>query len=79
MIVTIPRITQHEGYPGNLITIEIDDKCPKCGAKRGTKVWEGLSYDGSRRLHVTQWENECGHVDKYSDVVKEHEQLQLNK
>ncbi len=72
MTVTIPKITQHEGYPGNLMTIDIQDTCPKCGAKRGTKVWDGLSYDGSRRLNVTQWENECGHIDTYANVREEY-------
>ena len=72
MEVTIPRIPEHAGCPTNLITINISDNCPKCGAKRGTKIWQGLSYDGSRRLHVTCWENECGHVDKYADVVEEY-------
>jgi hypothetical protein len=69
MTVTIPDREQHEGIFS--VTLEIPDKCPKCGAKRGTKVWQGLSYDGSRRLHVTQWENECGHIDKYAEVRKE--------
>lgn len=72
MTVTIPKITEHEGSPFNLITINISDSCPKCGAKRGTKIWDGLSFDGSRRLNVTCWENECGHIDKYSDVREEY-------
>lgn len=72
MIVTIPKVAEHNGSPLNLMTIEISDKCPKCGAKRGTKVWEGLSYDGSRRLGVTQWENECGHTDTYAEVREEY-------
>lgn len=76
MIVTIPKIAQHEGYPGNLITISISDFCPICNKKRGVKIWDGLSYDGSRRLNVTCWENECGHVDKYSDVVDEYYKTQ---
>lgn len=71
MKVTVPSISEHAGYPSNLITGEISDKCPKCEAKRGVKRWEGLSYDGSRRLNVDCWENECGHIDKYSDVRQE--------
>lgn len=72
MQVTIPKITEHCGYVGNLVTIEISDNCPKCGAKRGVKRWEGLSYDGSRRLNVDCWANECGHIDKYSEVIREY-------
>jgi len=71
MKVTIPRIQQHAGDPGNLITVEISDKCPKCGAPRGVQRWEGLSYDGSRRLNVDCWKNECGHTDLYKDVIEE--------
>ncbi len=71
MIVEIPVVTEHAGYPGHLRLLEISDTCPKCGAKRGTKRWRGLSYDGSRRLSVDCWENECGHIDSYRDVVQE--------
>lgn len=72
MIVTIPKVIEHAGYDGNLVTIEISDNCPKCGAKRGVNRWRGLSYDGSRRLDVDCWSNECGHIDKYSEVIKEY-------
>jgi len=72
MQVTIPKVVEHAGYPGNLITIEISDNCPVCGAKRGTSRWQGLSYDGSRRLNVDCWENACGHIDVYSNVIKEY-------
>ncbi len=71
MVVEIPKIPEHEGNPMNLVIVEISDFCPKCGARRGVRRWTGLSYDGSRRLLVDCWENECGHVDKYSDVVNE--------
>ncbi len=71
MIVEIPKIIEHEGYAGNLIKVTISDKCPKCGKKRGIKRWKGLSYDGSRRLTVDCWANECGHTDKYSDIIEE--------
>ncbi len=74
--VKIPKITEHAGYPGNLMTIQISDKCPKCGGKRATKRWEGLSYDGSRRLIVDCWQNECGHLDLYSEVREEYHNMQ---
>ena len=67
MKVIIPRVSEHEGYPGNAIEVEISDNCPKCGGKRG-EPYDTISYDGSRRLHVSGWTNPCGHVDKYSDV-----------
>ena len=69
MKVTIPSRQDHMGIYE--VTAEISDKCPKCGAKRGSKIWNGFSFDGSRRLAVTQWENECGHTDTYEAVRKE--------
>jgi hypothetical protein len=71
MTVSIPRIEQHEGYPGNIITIEISNKCPICGGKRG-EPHKVLSYDGSRRLEVDGWINSCGHIDKYESVRQEY-------
>jgi hypothetical protein len=71
MTVSIPRIEQHEGYPGNIITIEISNKCPICGGKRG-EPHKVLSYDGSRRLEVDGWQNPCGHIDKYESVRQEY-------
>lgn len=70
MRVTIPKISEHEGMYFNAVTVEISDKCPKCGGKRG-EPFETVSYDGSRRLNVSGWSNACGHIDKYSDVLKE--------
>jgi hypothetical protein len=68
MKVTIPATAEHQGFYS--ITVEISDFCPVCGGKRG-KVFDGISYDGSRRLHVDCWNNPCGHIDKYCDVRKE--------
>ena len=76
--VEIPMIEQHEGFPENKKKVQISDKCPKCGAKRAVKRWRGLSFDGSRSLHVDCWSNECGHVDKYADVVKEWRESKVN-
>lgn len=74
MIVTIPKKSEHDGYPGNVVTLEISDNCPECGAKRG-RPFGALSYDGSRRLNVDGWRNECGHIDKYDNVRKEGKQV----
>ena len=67
MIVKIPSCQEHAGYPGNVIKVEISDLCPRCGKPRG-KPFSTISYDGSRRLHVDGWENECEHVDRYSEI-----------
>ena len=71
MKVTIPRINEHCGLRSNLITVEISNFCPKCGAMRGIKRWQGLSFDGSRRLEVDCWQNECWHIDMYEDIREE--------
>lgn len=68
MTVTIPSMEEHQGIYSTTVTIS--KKCPVCGGKRG-EPFSTLSYDGSRRLSVDGWVNECGHVDKYSDVMKE--------
>lgn len=68
--VTIPACEQHEGYPGNAITIRLHWVCPVCGGERG-EPYDTISYDGSRRLGVTGWRNACGHIDYYCDVREE--------
>ncbi len=70
MQVTIPITRNHEGFTGNLRTFVISDNCPVCGGPRG-QTYSTISYDGSRRLHCDGWKNPCGHVDYYSDVIKE--------
>lgn len=74
MIVIIPSCVEHEGLYRS--KYEISDNCPVCRKKRG-KPYKGLSFDGSRRLEVDLWKNECGHVDKYSSVRKEGKLLPL--
>jgi hypothetical protein len=71
MIVEIPRIKEHAGYYGHLVTVEISDTCPKCGGERGVERWKGFSYDGSRRLVVDCCKNSCEHIDLYCDVMNE--------
>jgi len=70
MKVEIPKMQEHAGYPGNVMLVEINDYCPRCGGKRG-EPFSTISYDGSRRLHVSGWTNPCGHVDTYAAVRKE--------
>lgn len=78
MIVEIPIKSNHMGNPMYLRKLEISDYCPKCRAKRGVKRWRGFSFDGSRRLVCSCWENECGHIDKYKDVAKEALKKEVN-
>ena len=68
MKVTIPALREHQGFYS--VTVEIADACPVCGGPRGVP-FKGISYDGSRRLHVDRWQNACGHVDTYEAVRRE--------
>lgn len=73
--VMIPARPTHHGIFSLLV--EVEWICPKCGGPRGD-VFPALSYDGSRRLSVDGWRNPCGHVDKYSAVLKEARKNGLN-
>lgn len=66
--VTIPARAEHEGMRARVVTLSWI--CPKCGGPRGLP-YAGFSYDGSRRLAVHRWENDCGHVDDYASVRAE--------
>jgi hypothetical protein len=67
------RIVEIPCLSGDFYTtrqVELDWICPVCGGKRG-EVYRTLSYDGSLRVNCDGWQNPCGHVDKYPDVLKE--------
>jgi hypothetical protein len=67
------RIVEIPYLAGNFYTTQhvvLDWICPVCGGKRGD-VYRTLSYDGSLRVNCDGWQNPCGHVDKYPDVLKE--------
>lgn len=74
--VTIPARTEHAGFYSAMVTLEW--KCPQCGGRRGNPYW-GLSFDGSRRMNVHQWNNPCGHIDKYHDVRNEAFKNEMNR
>jgi hypothetical protein len=67
------RIVEIPYLAGDFYTtrhVVLDWICPVCGGKRGD-VYRTLSYDGSLRVNCDGWQNPCGHVDKYPDVLKE--------
>ena len=66
--VVIPGRVEHDGIYSMVVTLKW--VCPVCGGPRG-EPYQGWSYDGSRRLAVHQWDNPCGHIDKYSAVRDE--------
>lgn len=66
--VKIPACDEHCGRA--LLNVTVYWICPVCGQARG-EVFDTHSFDGSRRLPVHGWINQCGHVDKYSAVRAE--------
>jgi len=70
--VFIPSKEEHGGTDGIHVTVKWE--CPVCHKPRGP-VYKTQSFDGSRRLDCDGWINECGHVDKYSNVVAEYKNL----
>ena len=51
-------------------TIQISDSCPVCGGPRG-KPYHFRFHELGDWWSVNRWDNPCGHVDKYRDVLKE--------
>lgn len=51
-------------------TVEIPYSYPRCGADRGRPRNLNQCEDGAH-YSVDVWENPCGHVDLYDDVVRE--------
>jgi hypothetical protein len=66
--VTIPGCVNHAGH--HAIQVTLDWVCRECGVPRG-EPHPALSYDGSRRLNVEGWSNDCGHVDSYAAMRAE--------
>ena len=55
--------------------VTISKICPCCGGKRGEpKV--SRQYDNGDWRDVHTWRNPCGHIDKYSEVLKEASKLE---
>lgn len=54
--------------------VTISALCPKCGGSRGER--KGLNqYDDGDHYWVQTWQNNCGHIDAYADVITEAEAL----
>ncbi len=58
------------GWPVGTVTVTISDRCPVCGGKRGEPQSYSFCEDGEW-YSIDQWQNPCGHVDKYVNVLKE--------
>ena len=75
MTVTIlDRRTWGTSFPYPLQReVTISKICPRCGSKRG-KPKLIRQYDNGDYRYIHTWDNPCGHVDKYSEVLKEAEE-----
>jgi hypothetical protein len=62
------------GWNINILRVTIPDICPVCGGQRGEPKNHNFYEDGDW-YSCDRWENPCGHIDKYSDVLKEAEQF----
>lgn len=51
-------------------TITISSSCPRCAGPRGAPHNLNTCDDGARYA-VDVWDNPCGHVDSYVDVLLE--------
>jgi len=57
-------------YP-RIQEVNISDKCPKCSGPRGVPYGYNFVEDG-QGFHCHKWDNPCGHIDMYEDVLKEY-------
>ncbi|HGS4936979.1 TPA: hypothetical protein ACMDTC_004283 [Vibrio parahaemolyticus] len=81
MQVTIMYRNTYEGGDGWIyypMTVEIGDRCPKCGSLRGKPKWLRQCEDGEY-FDVQVWDNDCGHVDAYKEVFNEAKALSKRK
>ena len=57
-----------------LATVEISDRCPVCGGPRGEPHPRNFYEDGAS-YSADCWDNPCGHVDSYEDVILDGRRL----
>ena len=72
MVTVIDR--QYWGSPNTpyplVRTIVLDWVCPQCGGPRG-KLSSRHQYESGTSFYINIWQNPCGHLDLYADVIKE--------
>lgn len=80
MTVTVrDRTTEDQTWghgPTNPVTVKatISAFCPRCGMRRGAPRGLNSCADGAN-YWVEIWDNPCGHLDIYPDVIKEAREL----
>lgn len=74
------RVTDRSGwgtrgpYPV-VVSVEIRNRCSVCNEPRGTPRSYRFFENGDWHT-VDVWDNPCGHVDKYDDVLTEAKDLE---
>ncbi len=76
MLVDVPDRSNWggNGHVPVIRRVEIRDTCIRCGGLRGRKQVHHFAEDGAYYV-VDRWDNPCGHVDKYEDVLVEARML----
>jgi hypothetical protein len=59
-----------DGWTYYPVEIEIGDTCPVCGGPRGEPYGYNFIEDDTPYF-VHKWDNPCGHMDLYADVLVE--------
>jgi len=69
MKVKVP-VRNSAGYLTSSKLVAVRKVCPVCGGPRGEARPYLMTEDGWN-MSVDRWDNPCGHVDKYADVLRE--------
>ncbi|MFD6516959.1 hypothetical protein [Rhodococcus sp. NPDC060176] len=73
--MTVRVVDRRSSPVGNatIRTVTIAALCPRCGGSRGTPRNYNFHDDGAW-LSCDSWDNPCGHIDRYDNVLAEAEQ-----
>lgn len=58
------------GWSINILPVTVEWVCPQCGQPRGEPSNLNFCEDGEW-FSCDRWDNPCGHVDMYADVIAE--------
>ncbi|MGW1744496.1 hypothetical protein ACWCRD_02540 [Streptomyces sp. NPDC002092] len=66
------RGTGREYVGVRIRTVTVSDRCPQCGGPRGVDTIRNHNFhEDGEWLSVDVWQNPCGHIDLYSEVLAE--------
>lgn len=66
---TVTIIERH-GWIRRIVRVTVPWTCLECGEPRGEPYNLNMAEDGDY-FSVDVWDNPCGHIDKYNDVLAE--------